>query len=70
MTDAYSIAAQRNTNLSRDDIEWFVAASGELMLRDKPSWTERRTKELAASAEAARRDFNHRQRYPAQEPVA
>ncbi len=62
---AQALADQRNAQLTRDDIEWFVAPNGEVLLRDKPHWTARRTRELADAAERDRRQFNHRQAYRA-----
>lgn len=59
-------AAHLNANLQRDDIEW-VVAGGSLKLQDKPSWSQRRTRELEIAAERSRQQFNHRQRYPIQD---
>lgn len=53
-------ADRRNRLLFRDDIEWAVGESG-LYLRDKPSWTARRTRELEAEAESQRTQWKHRQ---------
>lgn len=64
MTDPHLWAADRNRTMNRGDIEWFVAPSGELMLRDKPSWQAKRTNELARNAERDRRDWMHRQNFP------
>lgn len=46
-------AYMRNQRLKRQDIEWAVGPSG-LYLRDKPSWTAERTRQLDAQAEADR----------------
>lgn len=61
------LAALYNAQSSRDDCMWIDTPDGGAMLTQTREWTEAHTKHLAASAEAARRDFNHRQRYPAQE---
>lgn len=55
----------RNSNMPRDDIEWFVTPDGQTALRDRADWQAKRTKEMAIAAESERRQFNHRTRYPA-----
>lgn len=53
-------ADRRNNLLFRQDIEWAVGETG-LYLRDKPSWTARRTNELARSAEDERQRWKRAQ---------
>ena len=67
---AQQMADQRNTALNRDDIEWIVSSAGELMLRDKPSWTEEQTLRLSRNAESDRRQHAHRQKHPVQEAAS
>lgn len=64
---AEDLAAEYNSRLTRDDVEWIVGADGGMQLVDKPSASAARTKELEATTEAARRQFNHRQQYPVSE---
>lgn len=67
VSDPYQWVAQRNANLKRDDIEWYVSANGEPLLRDRADWSARRAKEIEAAAERDRQQFNHRQQYPIQD---
>lgn len=64
---AEALAAQYNARLTRNDVEWFVDAGGNIRLRDRPSWSAARTRELEDQAERDRQQFKHRQRYPVQE---
>lgn len=67
MSDAHRLAGVYNQRRTRDDVEWFVAPNGEVMLRDNPEWVAKRNRERAESAERDRKQFNHRQKFPVQE---
>lgn len=53
--------ASLNANLKRDDIEWAVSEQGTPYLRDKPSWSANRTRELEAKAERDRQEWKRAQ---------
>lgn len=63
-SNPYDHAAFLNANIKRDDVEWIVDANSDLKLVDRADWTERRTKQLAASREDDRQRYNWRQRHP------
>lgn len=58
---AHDLAAARNAQMNREDIEWIVDSNGVMRLQDRPSWSDRRTRELEAEAESQRSQWNHRQ---------
>lgn len=64
MSYAEALAAQYNARLTRNDIEWFVDHGGNLRLRDRPSWSAAKTREMAEQAERDRQQFKHRMEYP------
>lgn len=41
---AHDLADLYNSQLTRDDVEWHVTNAGEVKLRDKPSWSNERTR--------------------------
>lgn len=59
---AHDLAAARNAQMTRTDIEWIVDSNGQLRLQDKPSFAAWNTRRLGTQAERDRNDWKRAQR--------